>query len=129
MRPAISVICTFLNAEDTIRETLESLVVQSMAEAYFVLVDDGSTDLSATIAEHFTMRDTRFVLQRNPSPGRVRALNLAVAATEFEYLAVLDADDVAHPDWLADAVAAMRANPEFAVIGFQATLYSRLRAT
>lgn len=119
MPPAVSVICTFLNAEDTLEATLESLRLQTTTRACFVLVDDGSTDRSAAIAERFVACDSRFVLHRNPSPGRVRALKLAVAATDSEYVAVLDADDLAHPAWLADALTTMQAKPEFAVVGFE----------
>ena len=97
MPPSISVICTFLNAEDTLAPTLESLRRQRMADARFVLVDDGSTDRSAMIADGFATRDPRFDLHRNPRPGRVRALNFAVAAIDTDYVAVLDADDLAHP--------------------------------
>lgn len=119
MPPAVSVICTFLNAEDTLAATLGSLRLQTTAEARVILVDDGSTDGSAAIAEQFEAGDSRFVLHRNPSPGRVRALRLALAAAESEYVAVLDADDIAHPAWLSDALTIMRAKPEFAVIGFE----------
>lgn len=118
MPPAVSVICTFLNAEDTLETTLLSLQGQTTGEAQFVLVDDGSTDGSMAIAERFRAADRRFALHKNPKPGRGYALNLAVAKSDSEFVAVLDADDLAHPAWLDDGLAAMRRRPEFAVIGF-----------
>jgi glycosyltransferase involved in cell wall biosynthesis len=119
MPPAVSVICTFLNAEDTLEATLASLQGQTTGEARFVLVDDHSTDDSAAIAGRFCAADRRFSLHDTPEPGRGYALNLGVAKSESEFLAVLDADDLAHPAWLEDGLAAMRRRPEFAVIGFE----------
>jgi glycosyltransferase involved in cell wall biosynthesis len=118
MSTAISVVCTFFNAEETLGATLESLRQQTAEEVEFVLVDDCSTDRSSAIAEAFEIRDRRFVLHRNPARGRGQALNHAVAKATASYVAVLDADDVAHPSWIESARRAMEKNTEFAVIGF-----------
>jgi glycosyltransferase involved in cell wall biosynthesis len=118
MTPAVSVICTFLDAETTLAATLDSLSGQSLDEARFILVDDGSTDGSAAIAGSFCGRDSRFRLLRNPDPGRGRALNLGIAESGEEFVAVLDADDLAHPAWLKDGLASIRTRPEFAVVSF-----------
>lgn len=119
MPASISVICTFLDAEQTLGATLESLRRQSLGEARFILVDDGSRDRSAAIATQFCTADSRFAFLTNPNPGRIRALNLAVRHADTEYVAILDADDIAHPMWLSDGLAAIRKAPEFAVIGFE----------
>jgi glycosyltransferase involved in cell wall biosynthesis len=116
---SISVVCTFLDAEATLEATLESLRLQTAPGVSFCLVDDGSSDRSTDIAKRFVARDSRFSLHANPRPGRVRALNFAVEAIDADYVAVLDADDLAHPAWLAEAVVATEAEPEFAVIGFE----------
>lgn len=118
MSAAISVICTFFNAQDTLPATLDSLCAQTAKDAEFILVDDCSTDGSILIAERFCTEDRRFVLHQNPIRGRGHALNLAVANASADYIAVLDADDVAHPNWIESALEAMEQNPEFAVVGF-----------
>jgi glycosyltransferase involved in cell wall biosynthesis len=118
MSPAVSVICTFFNAEDTLEATLKSLQGQTAEDVEFLLVDDGSTDRSASIAEAFCAKDRRFVLRRNPVRGRGHALNFAVANASGEYMAVLDADDIAHPVWMESARQQMSEYTEFAVIGF-----------
>lgn len=119
MTPSISVICTFFNAEDTLEATLRSLQDQTAADARFILVDDGSADHSGAIAEAFCRSDPRFVFYKNPVHGRGHALNFAVAKAGSEYVAILDADDLAYPTWLDDALRLMRECPEFAVIGFE----------
>src|SRR5260221_5156311 len=124
MPVAVSVICTFLDAEDTLEATLASLAAQTTREARFILVDDGSSDGSAAIAERFAADDARFAFHGNLDPGRGSALNLGVAKADSEFVAILDADDLAHPRWLADAVATARHRSEFAAIGFE-RLYIR----
>jgi glycosyltransferase involved in cell wall biosynthesis len=118
MSVPVSVICTFFNAEDTLEETLESLRRQIAEAAEFVMIDDSSTDRSASIAEAFCAEDRRFILHTNPVRGRGHALNYGVAKASGKYVAVLDADDVAHPGWLKSAYRAMEEYPDFAVIGF-----------
>ena len=77
--PAVSVICTFLDAAETLEATLDSLARQTTRDVRFILVDDGSSDASAAIAERFVAESDSFALYRNPRPGRGRALNLGVA--------------------------------------------------
>src|SRR5262245_38420364 len=97
IRPSVSLICTFFNAEDTLEATLRSLQGQIAAEVQFILIDDGSVDRCVAIAEEICIGDTRFVLHKNPIHGRGRALNFAIEKVSSEYVAILDADDVAHP--------------------------------
>jgi glycosyltransferase involved in cell wall biosynthesis len=115
----VSVICTFFNADNTLEATLKSLQGQTAAEAQFILIDDGSVDRGAEIAQEFCLRDPRFVLYRNPVGGRGHALNFGVARAGSDYVAILDADDLAHRSWLDDALAMMRDAPEFAAISFE----------
>jgi glycosyltransferase involved in cell wall biosynthesis len=119
MPPAISVVCTFLNAADTLPATLESLHEQTATDVEIILIDDGSTDRSRAIAGCSRERDSRFRLYANPHPGRSRALNFGVAKSHSDYIAILDADDLAHPAWLEDALTTMRQSDEFVVLAFQ----------
>jgi glycosyltransferase involved in cell wall biosynthesis len=128
MPASVGVICTFLNADQTLQPTLESLRAQATADAKFIFVDDGSHDGGAAIVETFCARDPRFILVTNPKPGRSRALNFGVRQVDAEHIAILDADDVAHPAWLSDGLATMRRLPEFTVIGFERTVLRDLEA-
>ncbi len=62
------------------------------------MVDDGSTDASAAIAESFARHDARFRLLRQANGGLSRARNAGVDAAGGEYLAFLDSDDVLPAD-------------------------------
>lgn len=97
---ALTVVCTFRNAAATLRDTVESLLRQTQSNFSCVLVDDQSTDGSAAIAREISGQDPRFRLVHNRTPGRAQALNLGVALCETDWFAILDADDVAHPEWI-----------------------------
>ncbi|MEN3952949.1 glycosyltransferase family 2 protein [Iodidimonas sp. SYSU 1G8] len=111
------IICTFFNAAGTLPRTIDALTGQTEARIRILLVDDGSTDESATIAERAAAADPRIVSLRNPIRGRGRALNHGIKQSHAPLLAIMDADDIAHPRWIEDMVALMAAHPRHAAIG------------
>jgi CDP-glycerol glycerophosphotransferase len=94
----ISVVVPIYDVEEYLDECLRSLARQTVADFEAVLVDDGSTDGSAAIAERYAAADARFRLVRRPNGGLSRARNTGVDAATGEYLAFLDSDDVLPPD-------------------------------
>jgi glycosyltransferase involved in cell wall biosynthesis len=62
-----------------------------------IVVDDGSTDISATIAAEYASRDARMRLVRQPNGGVAAARNFGAASTTAEFLAFVDADDLWAP--------------------------------
>ena len=86
------------DVEDYLEECLRSLAGQTVSDFEAVMVDDGSTDASAAIAERFAAADARFRLVRQPNGGLSRARNTGIEAATGEYLAFLDSDDVLPPD-------------------------------
>jgi CDP-glycerol glycerophosphotransferase len=97
-RPRISVVVPIYDVEEYLDECLRSLAGQTFADFEAVMVDDGSTDGSAAIAERFAGADPRFRLVRQPNGGLSRARNTGIEAARGEYLAFLDSDDVLPPD-------------------------------
>lgn len=96
--PRISVVVPIYDVEEYLDECLRSLARQTVEDFEAVLVDDGSTDSSAVIAERFVQRDSRFRLLRRPNGGLSRARNTGIDAAGGEYLAFLDSDDVLPPN-------------------------------
>jgi CDP-glycerol glycerophosphotransferase len=92
--PKLSVVVPIYNVEDYLDECLRSLAGQTFGDFEAVLVDDGSTDDSAAIAQRFADADARFRVVRQPNGGLSRARNAGTEAAEGEYLAFLDSDDV-----------------------------------
>src|SRR5439155_18364414 len=74
MPPPISVVVPIYNVERYLEECLDSIVAQTFGDLEVVMVDDGSTDSSAAIAQRYAARDGRFRLlsQRNGGLGKAR---------------------------------------------------------
>ena len=115
----VSVIVPVFNAEAYLAEALESAIAQTLQPYEVIVVDDGSTDGSAAIAERFGV-----TLLRQSNCGVSDARNLAIEHSTGEYLALLDADDVWPETKLEDQVAASEDNPDAGyVLGYQRYLF------
>ena len=90
----ISVIVPLFNGEKYIRETLDSVINQTYLNWECIIVDDGSTDNSATIAKEYVAKDQRikYFQQNNAGPSQARNYGLQLA--KGRYIQFLDADDV-----------------------------------
>ena len=92
--PKISVLMTVFNAENFLRESLESLVNQDFIDWEAIVVENGSKDSSKEILSSFPdFRIKPIYFEENI--GRTEALNIALGNSNSEYIAILDADDIA----------------------------------
>ena len=103
----ISVILPVFNAERYLAEAIESALTQTYPPLEVIVVDDGSSDGSAALAQRYSQ--VRFLTQ--PHLGVSVARNRGVAAAQGDVLAFLDADDLWLPHKLACQVAALLENP------------------
>lgn len=112
--PRVSVIVIFLNEERYLGEAIESVLAQSHSDWELILVDDGSTDGSAAIAQAASDGERiRYVTHPGrQNRGMSASRNAGIAAARGELIAFLDADDVWLPGKLADQVAIFDAEPE-----------------
>lgn len=94
----ISVIIPLYNKEKQIRATLESVLQQSEPDYEIVIVNDGSTDKSASIVASFADPRIRLIHQENAGVSAAR--NRGIDEARGEFVAFLDADDRWHPDFL-----------------------------
>jgi CDP-glycerol glycerophosphotransferase len=110
----VSVIVPIYNVEPFLRDCLDSLRAQTYTDLQVILVDDGSTDGCAVIAEEFVAADPRFQLIRQANAGLSAARNVAVPVAEGEYLAFVDSDDVLAAHAYELLVQAMAGGADFA---------------
>ena len=92
----IAVIVPVFNDEQWIRETLNAVRVQTLPPTEIVVVDDGSTDASASIANEYP--GVRMLV--SPGNGPNAARDHGFRATDAEAVAFLDHDDLWHPEHL-----------------------------
>lgn len=118
--PLVSVIMPVYNGERFLSRALESILNQSYSNLEILVLDNGSTDGTRPIIESFAQRDSRVRPLYEPAPlgyGGEVATNVATRQARGEFLAKLDADDVAHPDRLTKQVAFLQANPAVFLVG------------
>jgi len=96
------------DGEAYLDEALGSLAAQTHEHLEVIVVDDGSRDASADIAEDWARRDRRFRLVRQDPEGFVAASQRACAEARGAYLAAMGGDDVARPRRLELQLAALR---------------------
>ena len=107
--PVVSVLMTVFNAEAYLKKSLESLSIQEFEDFEVIVLEHGSTDNSAAILRSWG--DSRLVLERLPmNIGRTRALNFCLERASGRYVAILDADDLAHRQRLAAGVEFLEKN-------------------
>ena len=88
------------NAEQFLDETLESVLSQTYENWECIIVNDGSTDNTESIAKRWCKRDARFRYFYKENGGLSSARNLGIKYSNAEYIAFLDADDILTPDSL-----------------------------
>ena len=116
----VSVITTVYNGERFIRECVESTLSQDCDDFEVLVLDDGSTD--GTQEALSQMADPRLKTHFRPHEGRGQALNEAVELSVGEYVAILDADDVALPNRLSLQAAYLDSHSEVGIVGSASSL-------
>ena len=107
---------TVYNGAGWVADAVESIQRQSLPDFDFVIVNDGSTDATATALDRFR-GDPRITVIDSVRIGRVAALNLALTTVQGDHIANLDADDLAHEDRLATLSGFMGDHPEVGLVG------------
>jgi glycosyltransferase involved in cell wall biosynthesis len=111
------------NGAGTVSTAIDSLLQQTFPDLEVVVVDDGSTDGTASVLARYR-GDSRFNLVAHAhNLGLVPSLSDGLAAAKGELVARLDADDVALPARIEHQVAAFDADPELVLC---ATAYERV---
>jgi glycosyltransferase involved in cell wall biosynthesis len=94
--PKISVILPVYNAEKYLKEAIDSILGQTYTDFELLLLNDGSTDGSEKIIQSYD--DSRIVYLKNEkNEGLIFSLNKAIDLAKGEYIARMDADDIALP--------------------------------
>jgi glycosyltransferase involved in cell wall biosynthesis len=105
----VSVIIAVYNGERYLAEAIDTVLAQTYQPIEIIVIDDGSTDNSAPVAQQFAQR-IRYFYQPNAGLGAAR--NAGVEVSQGDYLSFLDADDLWIENKIALQMALFQSNPE-----------------
>jgi glycosyltransferase involved in cell wall biosynthesis len=111
--PKVSVIVPVYNVEKFIHETITSVLNQTFTDFELLVVDDESPDQSIAICQQFT--DLRIKIIRQKNRGLAGARNTGIRHAQGEFIALLDSDDLWHPEKLARHLAHFASHPEVGI--------------
>lgn len=115
--PLVSVLTVNYNYARYLGEAIESVLSQTYTNFEMIVCDDGSTDDSCEVAEHYAQRDPRIRLVRKQNGGQVSASNAAYRECRGEIVCFLDSDDRYLPEKLETVVQAFRSHPDSGFVG------------
>lgn len=103
-QPKVSIIVPVYNGSEYLEECLRSILCQDYSNLEIIVVDDGSTDDSASIAKNIASCDQRIIVltQVNAGPGAAR--NLGLGHASGEYILFVDADDLLKHNTVSNSV-------------------------
>ena len=96
-QPLISIIIPVHNVDAYIEQCVRSVCAQTLSNLEIILVDDGSTDESATLCRQFAEQDSRIVFIGQPNRGCSAARNVALDRAHGEWIGFVDSDDWIEP--------------------------------
>lgn len=110
-----SIIIPLYNKAKSIANTINSILSQTYQEYEIIVVDDGSTDNSADVVK--TISDKRIRLIQKENGGVCSARNYGIRAAKYDYIALLDADDLWDTLYLEEQVKLINEFPKAAMWG------------
>jgi glycosyltransferase involved in cell wall biosynthesis len=113
-QPLVSVISPAYNHEKYIADCIESVRAQTYTNWEMIIIDDGSSDSTFSIASKYEGRDTRIKPYTQNNIGIFRlaeSYNFALEKSSGKYIAILECDDVWFPEKLQKQVESLEKNP------------------
>jgi len=115
--PLVSVIMPVYNGERYLPQAIESILGQTLRGFEFIILNDGSTDGTASLIERFARVDSRIRVYHQENRGLVAAINRLLVLSQGPYVARMDADDISLPHRLEAQLSFLEANSSVALVG------------
>lgn len=100
-KPLISIIIPIYNAEHYLKATINSILSQNFSDYEIILLNDGSKDKSAQIAQNFAVNRKNITFVDKPNEGVAITRNKGIELSKGEFLMFVDADDILFPNTLS----------------------------
>lgn len=121
--PLVTIAIPIFNAEKYLEYAIQSVINQTYSNWELLLMEDGSTDESASIAKRMTEKDHRIqYISDKKNRGLVYRLNQSIALAKGDYYARMDADDIMAITRIEKEVLHLVDNPDIDVLGSSAML-------
>ncbi len=111
MKPQVSIVLPFKDAEATIMDSIQSVLEQSDQNWELRLIDDHSRDKSGDLIKKVVAADSRVFVHLNPGEGICDALNHGIEESTSSLIARMDADDLMRKNRIFEQSVFMRNNP------------------
>lgn len=123
----ISIIIPVFNIEAYISNCLDSVIAQTYQNLEIIIVDDGSKDTTAAIADGYAVRDSRIKVIHQKNSGVTSARLNGVAAATGEYVGFVDGDDYIEPDMFQKLVEnAVKFDADISHCGYRMVFHNRV---
>ena len=121
--PKISVIVPCYNQGEFLSETLDSVLLQTYTNWECIIINDGSSDNTAEIANIYCKKDPRFIYIYQENSGLCIARNKGINACNGEFILPLDSDDKIAPQYLEYGIKEFENNPNLKIVYCRAELF------
>ena len=122
--PLLTVLLSFFNDKDTLKDSIQSVLNQSFRDFELILLDDGSTDGSKKIAKEFmSKKENILYLESKINHGLTKMLNLGVQNSRGRYIARQDADDMSLKTRFSKQIDFLKKNSEIDILGTNAKYF------
>lgn len=103
---------------------INSILDQSFKDFEFLIIDDASEDNTYQIIKSYRKRYSKLIriFRLSKNLGAFGATNYALKKAQGEFVALMDSDDISHPDRLMKQVNFLKNNPDVIVVGCQADI-------
>lgn len=122
--PKVSVLMPVYNEVRFLREAVQSILAQTFLNFEFIIVDDGSKSKTREILSSF--KDPRLKIFFEDHRGLCETLNKGIKEAQGEYIARMDADDIALPGRLEEQVSFLESHPRVALCGTWVSLINEM---
>ncbi|AUC80644.1 glycosyltransferase family A protein [Lacinutrix sp. Bg11-31] len=120
----LTVIMPVYNGDKFIAESIDSVLNQTFSNFKLLILNDNSQDQTAKILENYKLKDSRIaVITKSKNVGPATLRNEGITLAETEFIALLDADDIALPTRFEKQLSFLKSNPDYGVCGTWFTFF------
>lgn len=114
----VSIIVPVYNPGPYLHACIDSALGQTYRNIELILVDDGSTDGSSAVIDHYAASDSRVTTLRQSNRGLSAARNAGLDIAQGDFITFLDADDILYPRFIELLTEQLNAGADIAACDF-----------